>query len=117
MNSIFSIKPYRIGESSTFVFDDKNTGLVAEAFVCGVSEMMHRAIEKFGINEKKLVCNFSHLKFPSKSLVHLTKLGEDEGGVGTWYRWEDEEMDGWFCPALFKYFPEAPENMYIEFLG
>jgi hypothetical protein len=23
-------------------------------------------------------------------------------------------MEGWLCPALFKYFPEAPEEIYVS---
>ena len=32
---------------------------------------------------------------------------------GTWY-WSDElQMEGWLCPALFRYYDEAPETLYV----
>lgn len=117
MNSIYSIKPYKIHPSSpNWVFDDKNTGLVAEAFVGGVEKMIDRALEKFGLDPDNFTCNFSHQPFPSKNMVHLTFKEPDEFGMGSWYEWEDEKLFGWFCPALFKYFPTAPPDMYIEFV-
>lgn len=115
MNQIFSIHPYRpfVG-SKGYVFDDVLAGLSGEPFVAGIPEMMNRAIELWNIDENKLICNFSAQKFPSSQLVHLEWLSEEYGG--NWYVWKSEEMSGWFCPALFKYFPEAPKNLYIEFL-
>jgi hypothetical protein len=23
-------------------------------------------------------------------------------------------MDGWLCPAMFKYFKQAPKNLYVK---
>ncbi|WP_017717610.1 DUF6717 family protein [Kamptonema formosum] len=33
---------------------------------------------------------------------------------GNWYRWEGKNMEGWLCPALFKYFSEAPKKIYCK---
>jgi hypothetical protein len=33
---------------------------------------------------------------------------------GNWYRWGAKNMDGWLCPALFKYFSEAPKKIYCK---
>ena len=33
---------------------------------------------------------------------------------GHWYRSLDPEMEGWLCPALFKYFEEPPEKLYVR---
>jgi len=32
---------------------------------------------------------------------------------GVWYRWADNG-EGWLCPALFLYFPEAPTRLYAK---
>ena len=45
--------------------------------------------------------------------VKLDWVREGEGG--NWYRSEEHQMEGWLCPALFKYFAEAPENIYARF--
>lgn len=37
---------------------------------------------------------------------------EDFGGH--WYRWCESNMEGWLCPALFKYFSEAPQKIYCK---
>jgi hypothetical protein len=114
-NSIFSIHPYRPYSSSNgWVFDDPGTGLKAEAFVAGIPEMMNLAITEWNIPDDKLVCHFSAGKIPGKNVVHLQWISEEHGG--NWYVWEEKELVGWFCPALFKYFPEAPKNLYIQFV-
>jgi len=34
---------------------------------------------------------------------------------GNWYYSKDLDMEGWLCPALFKYFDNAPEKIYTQF--
>jgi len=34
--------------------------------------------------------------------------------MGTWYEVEELGMSGWLCPALFKYFDKAPDNIYVK---
>ena len=36
---------------------------------------------------------------------------EDSGG--NWYRMDDPQVEGWLCPALFKYFNRAPDSLYV----
>jgi hypothetical protein len=38
-----------------------------------------------------------------------------EADGGNWYYSEDFQMEGWLCPALFKYFDNAPEEIYAKF--
>jgi hypothetical protein len=33
---------------------------------------------------------------------------------GNWYRWPDKGMEGWLCPALFKYFDQAPTELFVS---
>ena len=51
----------------------------------------HRCIKKTGLNKK---------------------LSEDVGG--NWYAWDEQDMQGWLCPALFKYFKIAPRNIFVD---
>lgn len=123
-NQIFTIHPYLLNGGKTFVFDEPLVGLKAEAFVMGMSEMMHRACEKWGINKDNLCCNFSADFIPGDTVIHLEWLSEHDGYVsdpknknhhGNWYAWNAEKMIGWFCPALFLFFKTSPKNMYIRF--
>ncbi len=34
---------------------------------------------------------------------------------GNWYYCEALDMEGWLCPALFKYFKAAPPRLYAQF--
>ncbi len=42
----------------------------------------------------------------------LTWVRGDAGG--NWYRLEKPPMEGWLCPALFKYYREAPKELYVR---
>jgi len=33
---------------------------------------------------------------------------------GNWYGSEDSPMEGWLCPALFRYFEKAPAELYVK---
>jgi hypothetical protein len=33
---------------------------------------------------------------------------------GNWYFSPDFNMEGWLCPALFKYFDNAPSEIYVK---
>ena len=33
---------------------------------------------------------------------------------GHWYRWAAHDMEGWLCPALFKYFLSQPPALYAR---
>ncbi len=54
---------------------------------------------------------FSGNPFPGYQ-AQLVWVREEYGGH--WYRWEPQNMEGWLCPALFKYFSEAPKIIYCK---
>jgi hypothetical protein len=33
---------------------------------------------------------------------------------GNWYRVDEPPSEGWLCPALFKYFDEAPRELFVK---
>ena len=33
---------------------------------------------------------------------------------GNWYYSSQYDMEGWLCPALLKYFPEAPKQFCVQ---
>jgi hypothetical protein len=54
---------------------------------------------------------FSASPFPGAQ-VTLEWLREEFGG--NWYRWPEGKMEGWLCPALFKYFDQAPPRLFAK---
>jgi hypothetical protein len=51
--------------------------------------------------------------FPANELfVKFTWLRGD--GVGNWYFCEQYKEEGWLCPGLFKYYKEAPKEIYVK---
>jgi hypothetical protein len=110
------IYPYLITTAfgDTWVFDDSRTGLKEEAFVLGMSEMITRVVTEKNIldadNGFDLV--FSDTPFDGHD-VCIRKTYPDSGG--TWYTGNifGTEMTGWLCPALFLYFADAPEYIYM----
>lgn len=43
---------------------------------------------------------------------NLEHLREETGG--SWYRRQETGQEGWLCPALLRYFPEAPRTLYVQ---
>jgi hypothetical protein len=33
---------------------------------------------------------------------------------GNFYKMEDPPMEGWICPAMFRYYKSAPRNLYVK---
>jgi len=104
------IHPYR--ESATWVFDDPRAGLVQEPFVSGADEIIDRMVAHLPHAEFGFTLLFSAHPFPGHQLV-LTWVREEY--EGNWYRAESLAMEGWLCPALFRYFESAPPRIYAEF--
>lgn len=94
-----------------WVFDDPEVGLVKEPFVAGIPEMINRAVAAIPDAEKGFLAIFAATPFPGIDLT-LERTRAESGG--TWYRWTATGQEGWLCPALFRYFPEAPEKLYIQ---
>jgi hypothetical protein len=108
-NSILVIQPY--WHSGTWVFDDPAVGLTREPFVSGVPEMINRLVQDIPNARSGFRLLFAATPFPGAT--RFDRLRGDFGG--TWYCVAGEpKTEGWLCPALFKYFPEAPEAIYAK---
>jgi hypothetical protein len=113
-NSIFIIQPYLFAD--TWVFDDESRGLDKEPFVAGIPEMIQYAIQQNELpaNTDRFRLLFSAEPFP-KYQHKITKLGPEYGGTNYCLEFATgERMEGWLCPALFKYFDVAPDSIYIK---
>lgn len=108
-NSIFIIKPYRW--EGMWVFDDPAVGLVREPFVGGADTMIDVATSHIPNAVQGFIAVFSASYFPNAQI--MLEWAREDGG-GNVYRWHDKAMEGWLCPALLKYFDQAPTKLYIQ---
>ncbi|MEZ6096504.1 MAG: DUF6717 family protein [Pirellulaceae bacterium] len=108
-NSIMTIQPYR--HNGTWVFDDLSAGLVQEPFVGGVPEMIDHLVSDIPDPDSGFRLLFSAREFPGyqcKLIWDRTESG------GNYYKMVNPSMEGWLCPALFKYFTTAPPELYVK---
>ena len=110
MNAINVIAPYK--HLGMWVFDDLRVGLVQEPFVAGADAMMDRIAANVPDAKNGFTLIFSGSRFPAYE-YRFDWLRADADG-GNWYRSEEYGMEGWLCPALFRYFEEAPKQIYVQ---
>jgi hypothetical protein len=108
-NSILIIAPYRY--KGTWVFDDPRVGLQREPFVAGVPEMIDVLVKDVPDAKDGFRMLFSATAFPGYQ-HKLTWIKADSNG--NTYRLEDPPMEGWICPALFRYYREPPKEIFVR---
>ena len=108
-----TIYPYL--QDGLWVFDDRETGLKAEPFVEGATEMISTVVAAKRIHkaDRGFTLTFAGQRFDRYD-VELKRLRADEV-EGNWYEGTvaGEAMQCWLCPALFCYFDTAPERIYV----
>lgn len=110
MNSMLAIHPYK--HEGLWVFDDEKVGLIQEPFVSGADIIIETLVKDIPNAEKGFTLIFSAQPFPGHQ-AKFDWVREDSGGH--WYYNEALDLEGWLCPALFKYFETAPANIYAQF--
>jgi len=108
-NVLMVIEPYWYQD--TWVFDDASLGLDKEPFVQGIPEMIDVLVKDIPNARGGFVLLFSSQPFAGYQ-VELQLVREEYGGH--WYKVKDYGAEGWLCPALFKYFDDAPDSLYIK---
>ncbi len=108
-NSILVIAPYR--HAGTWVFDDAGRGLNKEPFVAGIPGIIDKLVEDIPDADKGFRLLFSAQPFPG--YTHTLAWKREDWG-GNWYECPQYQMEGWLCPALFKYFSRAPKVIYFK---
>lgn len=109
MNSIFVIHPYKF--EGTWVFDDESVNLVREPFVAGADTLIDKMVETIPGASSGVTLVFSANPFPGNP--HEFVWQREEHG-GNWYISPEFDMEGWLCPALFKYFESAPKRLFVQ---
>jgi hypothetical protein len=109
MNSILVIHPYK--DNGVWVFDDPAVGLVKEPFVAGADLCIDEMVQGIIGAENGVTCFFSAAPFPGAQ--HEFEWRREESG-GNWYYSREYNLEGWLCPALFKYFDTAPDRLFVQ---
>jgi hypothetical protein len=109
MNVLFVIFPYK--QHGVWVFDDERVGLIREPFVAGADAILDVLTANLPQAEQGVKLVFSAAPFPGYTARFV--LERSEYG-GNWYRWPEKGMEGWLCPALFKYFDQAPPELFVS---
>jgi hypothetical protein len=112
MNAIIAIHPYK--SQGLWVFDDDKVGLVQEPFVSGADEIIERMVAGLDQPERGFTLLFSANPFPGHQAVFDWRRSETSGN---WYYSQELDAEGWLCPALFKYFDQAPPKIYAQFMA
>jgi len=110
MNSIVAIHPYK--SEGMWVFDDPAVGLRQEPFVSGADTIIDHMIRNIPNAENGFTLMFSSEPFPGYQVEFEWRRAEFGGN---WYFSDQLNMEGWLCPALFKFFSSAPPKIYVEF--
>ena len=108
-NSIMVLMPYR--HAGTWVFDDPSVGLTREPFVAGIPEMMDEMVKDIPDAENGFRLLFSTQPFPGHTQKLVWRRGDK---TGNWYYSEQYRKEGWLCPGLFKYYKDAPKELYVK---
>jgi hypothetical protein len=109
VNALFVIAPYR--HLGLWVFDDDRYGLEREPFVSGADRIIDQLTEDIPNAEQGFRLVFAPTAFPGHQ-ARFERTRTEHGG--TWYRWPEKGSEGWLCPALFRYFPQAPAELYVQ---
>lgn len=107
-NALLVIEPYRSGKTG-WRFDEPRLHLKGEPFIRGIPEMIDKMVDGISGSDKAVRLTFSQQEFPGWQF-RLDLRREQDGG--NWYYNEKYQMEGWLCPALFKFFPRAPRHIY-----
>jgi hypothetical protein len=110
-NQIFVISP--TWQNGVLAFDDESRGLRREPFVGGADTILGRLAE--GLVGDSAGSGFSLVFSASPFPGHQVRVDRREPEFGGYWYAHETLGRGWLCPALFKYFPEAPESLYLQF--
>ena len=107
MNAISVIFPYKY--QGQWVFDGESKGLEKEPFILGIDQIIDKATALIPNADRGFKLLFSPEPFP-KYAVKLEWRRQESGG--NWYWCPQYETEGWLCTALYRWFDEAPLEIY-----
>jgi hypothetical protein len=109
MNTLLAIAPYKF--EGFWVFDDPSVGLRQEPFISGADRVLDILTADIPNAAQGFKLVFSAQPFPG-FVARFVRSRPEFGGY--WYSWPERGLEGWLCPALFKYFETAPDEIYVN---
>lgn len=109
-NAVNVIYPYRT-DGGTWVYDDPDVPVYAEAFVMGSSELIDMVV---GTDCNKFTAYISKDPLPNHTVI-LDNIDEEKNdGFEGWYRMRGTTHENWLCEHLNDYFsPKYPKTIYV----
>lgn len=103
-------------KNGCWVFDDPATGLKEEAFVLGMTEMISRIVEHKDLPDAAAGISLAFSADPFADHDAVIEWQRPGDGSGNWYAGDvvGRRMEGWLCPALFRYFRRAPRRIFVR---
>jgi hypothetical protein len=108
-NAIIVIHPYQ--PNGIWMFDDARLGILQEPFFSGADVIMNHLAADIPRATNGFTLIFSASPFPGYQ-YEFERRREEFGGH--WYFSPDYNIEGWLCPALFKYFEDAPPRLFVQ---
>jgi len=111
-NALMLIRPYKL--NGVWVFDEPRVQVEREPFVGDTNKIIDTLIgpenlaqaERAGFN-----LFFSAQPFPGyQAQVCFVR----EEFQGSWYRWEERNLEGWLCAAMYYFFEESPKEIFFK---
>jgi uncharacterized protein YxeA len=109
MNALMVIVPYKY--EGLWVFDDAAVGLSKEPFIAGIDTLIDKATANIPDAQHGFRAIFGATQFPGANFKLEWRRAESGGN---WYYSPEFNQEGWLCPALFKYFKNAPREIYVK---
>ena len=118
--SIYSVKLYKIN-NVTWVFDDPNKNIVAEAFVAGADTMLDMITRGYDPG-LQYILQFSTKDYPgAKMLTYVTeqdaindKRIPELTSAGTWWQSESDDHVMWLGDTLHEYVDPDDTELYFS---
>ncbi len=113
-NSIFILQPTR-NRYGIWAFDDINTGLVQEPFVGDTNILIDNMVLEAGYTLEEASKGIALLFSPDPFQGHQSEIYLIETTpYGSTYGNDKWDIEPWLCPALYKYFPQAPQRLFSQ---
>jgi hypothetical protein len=116
---IHEIRPYK--DHGQWMFDDESRGLKRELFVGGADDILDTITANIPKADKGFNLRFADHAFPGAEICFYWKgvgqfklLDGPEYEAGDVYFSPHLNMEGWLCPALMLYFPQAPRQLFVS---
>ena len=103
--AIFSVLIHKMGNE--WFMDDVTKEIVNEPLICGMPEIIEHIV---GRDIHCFAATFSNTTSEDQQVL----LRREPENGGYWYELKGASMRGWLCPVLFRYFDEAPLNLYVS---